>query len=105
MMLLYNSALLLACPLSAVLAIPTAESVYSSDRVLYFLDNDPAGNSIVSVKISDRDGTLSSPVRTSTGGNGLPDLIAVSEDSVVVSGNVCNSFYLPLFSIFKETHV
>ncbi|PMD50006.1 uncharacterized protein K444DRAFT_505672, partial [Hyaloscypha bicolor E] len=53
----------------------------------YFLDNDAAGNSIVSAQISNRDGTLSSAVKTPTGGNGLPQLAAVSQDSVVVSGN------------------
>jgi len=39
-------------------------------RAAYFLDNNPAGASIVSLAISPDDGTLSNPVRTSTKGNG-----------------------------------
>lgn len=42
----------------------------SDYRAAYFLDNDPAGSSIVSLKIDINDGTLSDPVRTSTGGVG-----------------------------------
>jgi len=79
---------LLGCQLSAVLALPMAESLFGINRVLYFLDNDPAGNSVVSAQISDRDGTLSSPVKIATGGKGLPQLAAVSQGSVLVSGNV-----------------
>lgn len=86
-MLLYISCLL-GCQISAVLALPIAESLFGINRVLYFLDNDPEGNSIVSAQISDRDGILSSPIKTATGGRGLPQLFAVSQDSVVVSGNV-----------------
>ena len=59
-------------------------------RTAYFLDNDAAGNKLVSLKIDAVDGTLSSPVSTSTGGNGLAGLVAISQDSVVVSGNVNN---------------
>ena len=58
------------------------------ERAAYFLDNDAAGNELVSLKIDAVDGTLSSPVRTSTRGNGLAGLVAISQDSVVVSGNV-----------------
>jgi len=83
-----HTSFLLGWRLSAVLALPMAESLFGINRVLYFLDNDAAGNSIVSVQISDQDGTLSSPVKTATGGKGLPQLAAVSQDSVVVSGNV-----------------
>jgi hypothetical protein len=86
--MLFRYSVLLACQLSAIFAVPTVKSLFDFDRVLYFLDNDPNGNSVVSVKISDSDGTLSSPVKTSTGGSGLPQLFAVSQDSVVISGNV-----------------
>lgn len=58
------------------------------ERTAYFLDNDATGNKLVSLKIDALDGTLSSPVSTSTGGNGLAGLVAISQDSVVVSGNV-----------------
>ena len=40
-------------------------------RAAYFLKNDPDGASIVAMKISVKDGTLSSPVLTPTGGKGL----------------------------------
>jgi hypothetical protein len=71
------------------LLVATADIAVGGGRVLYFLDNDQAGNSIVSLQISDSDGTLSSPVRTLTGGKGLPLLFGPSQDGVVVSGNVC----------------
>lgn len=68
----------------------------ASNRAAYFLDNDPAGSSIVSLKISE-DGYLSSPNRISTGGYGLygldssgnagPDSL-FSQDSLVVEQNV-----------------
>ncbi len=48
------------------------------NRAAYFLRSDPAGSSIISLKISVEDGTLSSPVVTSTGGKGLFGLSASS---------------------------
>jgi hypothetical protein len=78
-----------ACQLVAVLALP-AETYVGGQRVLYIQDNDPSGNSILAHQISNTDGTLSSGVRTSTGGYGLDLLIVASQDSVVVSGNVWN---------------
>lgn len=57
-------------------------------RAAYFLDDDPAGNSLVSLNISVTDGTLAKPVRTPTGGKGLAGLMAVSQDSVIVSQQV-----------------
>ena len=72
---------------SSILTYPhKAHQVHK--RTAYFLDNDAAGNKLVSLKIDAVDGTLSSPVSTSTGGNGLAGLVAISQDSVVVSGNV-----------------
>lgn len=88
LVLLLNISYLLGCQISTVLALPIAESLFGINRVLYFLDNDPEGNSIVSAQISDRDGMISSSIKTATGGKGLPQLFAVSQDSVVVSGNV-----------------
>jgi hypothetical protein len=79
--------LLLATPLGIASAFPFRGPQDSRNRAAYFLENDPSGNSIVSLKISE-DGTLSSPVRTSTGGSGLSGLVVPSQDSVVVSGNV-----------------
>ena len=74
------------------------------NRAAYFLDNNPNGSSIVSLKINSQDGTLSDPVRTSTGGKGLQGLNApatagaaptpggadslFTQDSVVVSQDV-----------------
>lgn len=40
-------------------------------RALYFLENNPAGANIVSLKVSSKDGSLSDPARVPTGGNGL----------------------------------
>lgn len=66
-----------------------------NNRAAYFLDNDPAGNFIIALKISPEDGTLSSPVRTSTAGTGLAGLVGVSQDSVVVTEDVCAMAALP----------
>ncbi|KAL2074889.1 hypothetical protein VTL71DRAFT_8669 [Oculimacula yallundae] len=73
------------------------------NRAVYFLDDDPNGSSIVSLKINPLDGTLSDPLRISTRGKGLPGVVAgaspgsvpvpgaadplFSQDSVVVSEN------------------
>jgi hypothetical protein len=85
-----------------VLVSAAAISARDHSRAAYFLDNNPAGASIISLKIAE-DGTLSSPVRTSTGGKGLFALTAgtngapaaaggadtlFTQDSVVVSGDV-----------------
>lgn len=95
-----------ACQLVAVLALPAATHV-GSKRVIYIQDNDPSGNSILAAQISNTDGTLSSGVRTSTGGKGLPLLIVASQDSVIVSGNVRNviSFLSNLRIHFLTSHV
>lgn len=81
-------------------------------RAAYFLDNNPAGSSIISLKISPDDGTLSNPIRTPTGGKGLFGLTASStggtpaaggadtlftQDSVIVSQNVSVYFLLGQF--------
>lgn len=66
--------LLLVPALVSALSIESRTSGDSS-RAAYFLDNNPAGSSIISLKIAD-DGTLKDPVRTPTGGNGLFGLTA-----------------------------
>ena len=50
-----------------------AVNVWRDDRAraAYTLYNDPAGASIISMQISLSDGTLTSPVKTSTGGLGM----------------------------------
>jgi len=60
-----------------VLALSTTATPFSishkrdeNNRAAYFLDNDPTGSSIITLKISE-DGFLSSPTRISTGGIGL----------------------------------
>ena len=111
--------------LSTLLLLPTAIAAPGSllvgrstfqhphSPVAYFLDNDPAGNSIVSLKISS-DGTLSDPVRTSTNGCGSFQVNATgaavmadtlgSQGAVRVSGDVSPFDYrkhalrLPMFS-------
>ncbi|XXH02956.1 hypothetical protein Hte_009346 [Hypoxylon texense] len=77
--------------LAAGAAVPAAE------RALYFLENNPSGANIVSLKISSRDGSLSDPTRISTGGSGLVGVgntgaavmmdTLFSQDAVVVSGS------------------
>jgi hypothetical protein len=47
----------------------------SGPQALYYLDNEAAGATIVSLKIG-QDGTLSDPVRTPTGGKGMFGLTA-----------------------------
>lgn len=84
---MYYSFAVLALHLSAALASPSYGS--GRNKVLYFQDNDPSGNSVISVQVSGRDGKLSSAVRTSTGGLGAVGLFAPSQDSVKVAGNVC----------------
>jgi len=61
-----------------VSAIPVDHRNSPDNRAAYFLNNDPAGSSIISLKISVEDGTLSSPVITSTGGKGLIGMTASS---------------------------
>ncbi|UKZ76848.1 hypothetical protein TrVFT333_004563 [Trichoderma virens FT-333] len=100
---------LVTCWLTLSLAscLPDSESnldANAAQRAAYFLDNNPSGASIVSLKISSN-GTLSNPVRTLTGGDGSwakwiipnppppdntgfagPDSL-FSANAVVVSGN------------------
>lgn len=52
----------------------------------YFLDNNPAGSSIVALTIGD-DGMLSDPVRTATEGNGLYGLTASSTGGQAAAGD------------------
>ena len=65
-------------------------------RAAYFLKNDPAGSSIISLKISVEDGTLSSPVVTSTGGKGLFGLTASKTGGAPAAGGA--GMYLEPFS-------
>lgn len=57
---------------------PTDQSPYG---VIYTLDNDPNGASIIAVK-ADQDGTLSSPTMTSTGGKGLAGVTGPGQPGV-----------------------
>ena len=71
-----------------------------ASKAAYFLDNDPSGSSVVSLKIG-KDHLLSDPVRTSTDGygaigvnlTGFPNAAdtLMSQGAVVVSGNVSSS--------------
>ena len=72
------------------------------NRAAFFQDNDSAANSLVAVQIPEHDGTLSNPVRTSTGGKGLASLVAVSQDSVVVDGDVNPSVKLFRYLKFRN---
>lgn len=87
-----------ASQLFAALAL-SAEARVGSDRFLYLLDNDPAGNFILSFSISSTNGTLSSGVRTSTGGYGINLLVISPQDSVHISGNVRSVLLFPSCSL------
>ncbi len=79
------------------------------NRAAYFLDSNPSGSSIVPLKISTQDGTLSDPIRIPTGGKGLQGLTAsatpgvapapgggdpfFSQDSVLVSEDVSTALH------------
>jgi len=63
------------------------------NRAVYFLDNNPAGSSIVSLKISPQDGTLSNPIRTSTGGIGLFGLTASKTGAAPAAGGAGTGQY------------
>lgn len=92
--------LLLGTFVLALSATATPLSIHhkrdESNRAAYFLDNDPAGSSIITLKISE-DGFLSSPTRISTEGKGLygvnsggdagPDSL-FAQDSIVVEQDV-----------------
>lgn len=105
-------ALLLIPQLASALAIVPRDDC---KRAAYFLDNNPAGASIVSLEIA-YDGTLSNPVRTWTGGKGEFGLTGsplaapgadtlFTQDSVVVDhnylftvnagSNTIAAFYIP----------
>lgn len=60
-------------------------------RAAYTLTNDPSGDNILALSISVSDGTLSNPVLTPTGGNGLLANTATGPsgpDSLFGSGSV-----------------
>lgn len=52
-------------------ALAAGAAVPAAARALYFLENNPSGANIVSLKVSSQDGSLSDPTRISTGGSGL----------------------------------
>ena len=79
---------LVALHVGIVCSSPLQHTWNSTYRTAYFQDTDPAGSSVIALKISSVDGTLSNPVRTSTGGKGISNAVALSQDSVVVSENV-----------------
>ena len=81
-----------AINIGAVFSLPSSRNLKT--KTAYFQDDDPTGNNVIALHISDIDGTLSSLVRTATGGKGLANLFGPSQDSVVVSENVKISHYL-----------
>ena len=78
---MHVSSLILAPALVSAAAIHSR----SSTGAAYFLDNNPAGSSIISLQIAD-DGTLSYPVRTSTGGKGMLALAAGANGAAPAAG-------------------
>lgn len=85
------------------LAIPTTNLSPRNENkhAIYFQDNDPAGVSIIALHVA-QDGTLSNPVRTPTGGKGLAGLVAASQDSIRISGNVRSINYFTLYISYPD---
>jgi hypothetical protein len=87
---------------------------HNAAKAVYFLDDDPSGSSVVSLKVS-YDGRLSDPVRTSTdgfgsigvNGTGFPNQAdaLMSQGAVVVSGDVGSpcSISPHAFAVLGET--
>lgn len=73
-------------------------------RAAYFLDNDPAGSSIVALKISVDDGTLSQPVRISTGGKGLLGLFGGAPGTAPAPGAAGKSSITKWLSVCRLTY-
>lgn len=80
--------------LAPVLVSAAAINSRACSRAAYFLDNNPAGASIVSLQIAE-DGTLSYPVRTSTGGKGLFALTAGTNGAAAAAGGAGKHDELP----------
>lgn len=82
----YTGLLALTFASPSLCAWPGSENF--QPRALYTLGNDPSGSFVVAAQISNIDGQLSNATKISTGGKGLDHLFAVSQDSIVASGNV-----------------
>jgi len=80
--------------LAPVLVSAAAINSRAFSRAAYFLDNNPAGSSIISLQIAD-DGTLSYPLRTSTGGMGLLALTAGTNGAAAAAGGAGRIAELP----------
>jgi len=63
-LILVSSGLVLAASLAD-------DNIPAGSQTIYFLDNNPDGAAIVSLRISLDNGFLSNPVRIPTGGNGM----------------------------------
>lgn len=85
---MYSGSLLGLVAMNVGLALSHPFYHNSTSKTAYFQADDPAGNGIIALHISETDGTLSNPVRTASGGKGLAGLVVPSQDSVVVSENV-----------------
>jgi hypothetical protein len=81
--------LLYTCGLQLVTAAAVAPR--GSGKAAYFLDNNPTGASIVALKISASDGSLSEPVRVSTGGKGLFGLTGGPPPAAAGAGKLIQS--------------
>lgn len=89
----------------------------TTKRALYFLDNNVTGVSIISLKIAEKDGHLSSPTRIPTGGKGIVTFMQTlfslgaplksvqdstfSQNPIIVDGNV-SSFNLTGLQSVRE---
>jgi len=65
------SFLILAGLLSSSLSAPQKRWEDGCNRAIYTLSNNPDGNNVLALALDARDGTVSSPTLTPTGGKGL----------------------------------
>ena len=96
----YSPTVAVACSFFSVVCSRTI-NVQRDDRAraAYTLYNDPAGAFVISMKISLSDGSLTSPVKTPTGGLGMlgntatgqagPDGL-FGQNALIVSEDVCD---------------
>lgn len=85
---------LLLAPVLVSAAAVSSRQWRDDSRAAYFLDNNPAGSSVISLKIAE-DGALSYPVRISTGGKGLLALTAGMNGAPAAAGGAGEINQLP----------
>ena len=81
-----SAPLLFAVPLVSATVVNIAAYREHSSKAVFFLDNRPEGAGIYALSIAE-DGTVSDPIRTSTGGMGLYGLMASTTGGAPAAGS------------------